>query len=63
MTSNREVMVGFADEKIKEAYLALKHGKGAEPHLYKFLDCAFEDLKQDPLCGIKIPKNSGQENT
>ena len=49
-------MVGFADEKIKQALLALKHGKGAEPDLYEFLNRAFDDLKQNPFCGIKIPK-------
>jgi hypothetical protein len=57
MNSNKEVMVGFADEKIKGAYLALKKGRGAEPHLYEFLNRAFDDLKLDPLCGIKIPKD------
>ena len=44
--SNKKVFVGFADEKIKQAFLALKHGKGAESHLYEFLDRAFEDLKK-----------------
>ena len=54
--SNKEVLVGFADEKIKQAFLALKNGKGAEPDLYGFLDRSFDDLKQNPFCGIKIPK-------
>ena len=53
---NRETVVGFADERIKNAFLALKHGKGAEPHLYEFLNRAFDDLKQDPFCSMKIPK-------
>ena len=53
---NKQVFVGFADEKIKQALLALKQGKGAEPGLYEFLNRAFDDLKQNPFCGIKIPK-------
>lgn len=53
---SKEIFVGFADSKIQDAYLALKEGKGAEPHLYEFLSRAFDDLKKDPFCGIKIPK-------
>ena len=53
---SREIFVGFADNKIKDAYQALKEGKGAEPHLYEFLSRAFDDLKKDPFCGIKIEK-------
>jgi len=47
---------GFADSRIRDAYFALKEGKGAEPKLYEFLSRAFDDLKKDPFCGIKIPK-------
>jgi Txe/YoeB family toxin of Txe-Axe toxin-antitoxin module len=53
---NKDIVVGFADEKIKHAFMELKQGKGAEPHLYEFLDRAFGDLKKDPFSGIKIPK-------
>jgi hypothetical protein len=52
---NRKVMVGFADERIKQAFIELKKGKGAEPQLYGSLDKAFDVLKKDPFCGIKIP--------
>lgn len=57
MNTEKETIVGFADEKIKQAYLSLKKGKGAEPHLIEYLDRAFDDLKADPFCGIKIPKD------
>ncbi len=53
---NRQIHVGFVDEKIKKAFLDLKEGKGAEPDLYSYLDHAFDDLKKDPGCGIKIPR-------
>jgi len=52
---SREILVGFADEKIKKAYDELKKGKGAEPNLLEFLNRAFDDLKKDPFVGIKIP--------
>lgn len=52
---SKGAFVGFADEKIKEAFLSLKKGRGAEPSLYEFLGRAFDDLKKDPFCGIKIP--------
>jgi Txe/YoeB family toxin of Txe-Axe toxin-antitoxin module len=46
--------VGFADEKVKESYEKLsKTGEGKE--LLKFIDRAVDDLKKDPLVGIKIP--------
>ncbi|NYZ77169.1 hypothetical protein H0O02_02535 [Candidatus Micrarchaeota archaeon] len=56
MKTSKDILVGFADEKLKIAFEELKRGKGAEPHLYEFLDRAFDDLKKDPFCGIKIPK-------
>ncbi len=56
MTDCRDVLVGFADERIKRAFDELKAGKGAEPHLYAFLNRAFDDLKKDPSIGIKLPK-------
>ncbi|MEK6979454.1 MAG: hypothetical protein AABW86_04490 [Candidatus Micrarchaeota archaeon] len=52
----KENMVGFADEKIKRAFLDLNQGKGAEQQLCEFLNRAFDDLKFNPFCGIKIPK-------
>ena len=52
---SKDVLVGFGDAKIKAAFQSLKKGRGAEPHLYRFLDRAFDDLKGDPFCGIKIP--------
>jgi Txe/YoeB family toxin of Txe-Axe toxin-antitoxin module len=52
----KDIFVVFADEKLKDALQELKNGKGAEPRLYAFLDRAFDDLKKDPFCGVKIPK-------
>ena len=49
--------VGFADEKTKEAYLKLKEGKFEEKQLFDFLNRAIDDLKNNPLCGIRIHSN------
>ena len=56
MNGSRKIFVGFADEKIRKSFDDLKKGKGAELHLYDYLNRAFDDLKKDPFSGIKIPK-------
>lgn len=53
---NRKVTIVFADRKLKEAFDDLGKQKGAEPHLYEFINRAFDDLENDPNVGIKIPK-------
>ena len=45
--------VVFADEEIQKAYFRIKTDN---PSLYKFLERATDDLKQNPFCGIQIPK-------
>jgi Txe/YoeB family toxin of Txe-Axe toxin-antitoxin module len=55
LNNEKEIVVGFADERIKQAFFELKKGKGAETHLYEYLNRAFDDLKKDPFSGIKIP--------
>ena len=49
-----EVFVGFIDSKVKGEY---EKAKISDPQLFKFLERATNDLKENPLCGIKIPKN------
>jgi hypothetical protein len=54
MNSNeRPVSVVFADQKLKEAFFKVKE---EDPTLFKFLDRATDDIKQNPKCGIPIPK-------
>ncbi|MFA6530432.1 MAG: hypothetical protein WCT31_01785 [Candidatus Micrarchaeia archaeon] len=53
MTDN---FVGFAEEKTKRAFLALKDGKTEDSELYNHLNNAFDELKKNPFVGIKIPK-------
>ena len=56
-TMNKEISVTFINPKIKQEWEALKEGKFEDKQLYKFIDRAIDDLKVNPTCGIKIPKN------
>ena len=47
----KPVEVQFADEKVKAAYDKLD-----DPDLKKFLERALSDIKENPFCGIQIPK-------
>ena len=53
---NKEIHVAFITQKLKEQFESLKEGKFEDKELYKFIDRATDDLKQNPTCGIKIPK-------
>ncbi len=52
----KEYHVAFIDEKTKKTFGELRHGKFEDSRLYKFISRAIDDLKKDPLCGIRIPK-------
>ena len=53
MRNNRPVYVHFADEKLKAAFIKLEK---EDQTLYKFLNQAMDNLKENPFCGIHIPK-------
>ncbi|MBT3406233.1 type II toxin-antitoxin system RelE/ParE family toxin [Candidatus Woesearchaeota archaeon] len=48
--------VTFISNKLKIEFEHLKLGKFEDKQLYKFIDRAIDDLKQNPYCGIKIPQ-------
>ena len=50
---DKMITVVFADEDVQKAYFRVKID---DPSLYKFLERATDDLKQNPFCGIQIPK-------
>ncbi|RLI84919.1 MAG: hypothetical protein DRO76_06180 [Candidatus Altiarchaeales archaeon] len=52
----KEYHVAFINEKTKKAFEELKEGKFEDSKLYGFISRAIDDLKKDPLCGIRIPK-------
>ncbi len=49
-----EIFVGFINEKVRKEY---QDSKNENPELYRFLERATDDLKKNPFCGIKIPKD------
>lgn len=53
---NKEVVVAFVSEKIKNEFDSLKTGRFEDQQLYDFIDRALSDLKKNPVCGTKIPK-------
>ena len=53
---NKQINVAFISQKLKEQFEYLKEGKFEDKELYKFINRAIDDLKLNPLCGIKIPK-------
>ena len=48
--------VAFISRKLKQEFESLKEGKFESRKLYEFIQRAIYDLKQNPGCGIKIPK-------
>lgn len=53
MRNHREILVAFADEKLRGIFEKLKE---TDSELYKFISRAIDDLKENPFCGIHIPK-------
>ena len=52
----KEISVAFISKKLKEDFESLKEGKFEDKELYKYIDRALDDMKQNPSCGTKIPK-------
>lgn len=48
--------INFADEKVKKNFEELKDSKSEDKLLYKWICRAFEDLKENAFCGIRIQK-------
>ncbi len=48
--------IHFADQSILDAYHSLKDGDEQSRRLFKFINRAFDDIVEDPACGIKIKK-------
>lgn len=53
---NKIISVAFISKKLKEEFESLKDGKFEDKQLYKFINRAIDDLKQNPASGTKIPK-------
>ena len=53
---NKSISVAFISKKLKDEFESLKEGKFGDKQLYKFINRAIDDLKQNPVSGTKIPK-------
>lgn len=53
---NKEKEVAFVDIKLKNVFMDLKNGKFEEKQLSTFIKRAIKDLRENPFCGIRIPK-------
>ena len=54
--SNKPIYVTFADKKIENIFEELKEGKFESKKLYDSINKAIQNLKQEPICGVKISK-------
>lgn len=53
--NERVKYVAFMTKELEKAFHELKEGKFEEKKLFEFINRAIEDLKKNPLCGIRIP--------
>ncbi|HEV8289578.1 MAG TPA: hypothetical protein VGQ00_01340 [Candidatus Norongarragalinales archaeon] len=55
--SERTKHVAFADKQLERAYYSLKRGRSEERQLVSFIDDAINDLLENPLAGVIVPKS------
>jgi hypothetical protein len=48
--------VAFGEKKLEKEFESLKDGKFQDKELYQFINRAISDIKENPSCGVKIPK-------
>ena len=53
---NKKIYVAFITQKLKEQFQYLREGKFENRQLYKFINLALDNLKHNPMCGVKIPR-------
>lgn len=56
MNDDRIKYVTFSDKKTEESFEKLILGKYEDKKLYEYIERAILDLKNNPICGVKIPK-------
>ena len=54
--NNKPIYVAFATLKLENDFKKLKEGKFEDKQLYNFIERAIDDLKKNPMCGVKIPR-------
>ena len=53
---NRIKEIAFVTNSLSEAFLKLNERKFEDKQLFRFINRAMDDLKENPFCGIRIPK-------
>jgi len=56
LNGRKPVYVTFGEKKIEQEFELLKEGKFQDKQLYAFVERAIKDMKNNPTCGIKVPK-------
>jgi len=56
MNNQPPVYVVFSNKELEKEFEKLKENKFEDKKLYNFIERAINDLKVNPACGIKIPK-------
>ena len=51
----RIARVAFADEAVQKAFDELASGPFEEKQLHEWISRAVSNLKQNPLCGVRVP--------
>ena len=54
--SDKPIYVAFASPKLEKNFDKLKEGKFEDKQLYEFIERAIDDLKKNPMRGVKIPR-------
>ena len=54
--SDKPIYVAFSSPKLEKNFVKLKEGKFEDKQLYEFIERAIDDLKKNPMCGVKIPR-------
>ena len=54
---SKDIIVGFISEKVRKEFQSLKDDKFENKKLFDFIKRAMVDMRKNPTCGVKIPKN------
>ena len=54
--NGKPIYAAFASPKLEKDFNKLKEGKFEDKQLYEFIERAIDDLKKNPMCGVKIPR-------
>ncbi|MDD5086180.1 MAG: type II toxin-antitoxin system RelE/ParE family toxin [Candidatus Nanoarchaeia archaeon] len=54
--NEKQIYVIFGSKKLESSFESLKKGKFQDKQLYDSIEKAIKNLKNNPSCGIKIPK-------